>query len=163
MNDFRVFPIPAPLIDAARATGRSPQYGHPVHREIAAGTGPCRSCLSTFTIGRDERILFTYDPFEDLDPYPLPGPVFVHAEPCTPHSGDGFPPGLRVLPLVFEGFGERREPRGREFASGTEIDAAIHRLLRDPAVSYLHVRNAEAGCYIARIERTAANFPPRAG
>jgi hypothetical protein len=154
MNDFRVFPIPAAIADAARATGRSPQYGHPVHRELATGTGPCRSCLATFDVGRDERILFTYDPFEGLDPYPLPGPVFVHADPCAPHTSANLPPLLRNLPLVFEGLGERREQRGREFASGIEIEGAIHRLFQDPAVAYLHVRNAEAGCYIARVERT---------
>jgi hypothetical protein len=79
---FRTVPIPAALAHAARETRRSPQYGHPAHRERAAGYGPCRLCLETFRVGEEDRLLFTYNPFDGLDPYPSPGPVFVHADGC---------------------------------------------------------------------------------
>jgi len=40
-----------------------------------------------------ERLLFTYNPFADLDPYPSPGPVFVHAAGCAPFGApEGIPP-----------------------------------------------------------------------
>lgn len=40
---FRVAGIPSVLAAQVRRSMRSPQYGHPAHREIAAGYGPCSS------------------------------------------------------------------------------------------------------------------------
>ena len=68
MTRFRTIPIPASLAEAARIDARSPQYGHPAHRELAKGTGPCRLCLQTFRVGEEHRLLFTYDPVAGLDP-----------------------------------------------------------------------------------------------
>ena len=42
----------------------------------------------------------------------------------------------------------RREP-----ADGEAIEADIAAMLRDPAIELLQIRNAEAGCFIARVER----------
>jgi hypothetical protein len=41
----------------------------------------------------------------------------------------------------------------RERVADGEVDAAIERLLAREEVGYLHVRNTQAGCYIARVER----------
>jgi hypothetical protein len=65
MAALRYTGIAAELADAVRRTQRSPQYGHPAHRERAQGYGPCRLCLHTFAVGEEERILFTYQPFSE--------------------------------------------------------------------------------------------------
>ena len=156
MTAFRTIPISATLAESARVEARSPQYGHPAHRERAKGTGPCRLCLTTFRVGEEDRVLFTYDPFAGIDPYPSPGPVFVHADGCEAYAEDaGFPDGLRTLPLVFEAYAAGRWMIARERAAGGDIESAVSRLLEHPAVQYLHVRHGEAGCYIARIERVS--------
>jgi hypothetical protein len=62
MHDYRIVPIPAGIAEAVRATGRSPQYGHPAHVDLALGYGPCRCCLRTFREAHEKRILFTYNP-----------------------------------------------------------------------------------------------------
>lgn len=82
MHDLRFIAIASTLADTVRTTGKSPGYGHPTYAEVATGHGPCRHCLRTFEIGVEQRTLFTYDPFYGLDPIPLPGPVFIHTEPC---------------------------------------------------------------------------------
>lgn len=154
--EFRVVPIPESLSEQVRATSRAPGYGHPVHREVAAGYGPCRTCLAPFEKGVERRLLFTYDPFRELEPFPLPGPVFVHEGPCEAYAGDGFPDALRFLPITLNGYGRGRrlheairvEPRG-------DHEAAIARLLAHADVDYIHARNTEAGCYLFRIERAA--------
>jgi hypothetical protein len=155
MSDFVVRPIAAALADQVRATQRSPQYGHPAHREIAKGTGPCRLCLAPFTVGSDERILFTYNPFADGQT-PQPGPVFIHANECTAFEGSHFPEELSALPLLVEAHfddGHRSDARSFDHATAYEtIDA----LLRDSRVSFLHLRHGEAGCFIARVERKTA-------
>ena len=152
---FRTVPLPPALADEARASRRSPQYGHPAHAEVATGYGPCRVCLDTFRVGEEGRLLFTYDPFAGLDPYPAPGPVFVHERACAPYAGDGFPDGLRGLPLVLEGYAAGRWLVARERVAGGDVEGAAARLFAHPAVEYVHVRNAEAGCYVARLERRA--------
>jgi hypothetical protein len=73
-----------------------------VHRERALGTGPCRECLSTFVVGEEERLLFTYDAFVNAEHRPQPGPVFIHAGRCCPYDDAGYPRGLSGLPVVAE-------------------------------------------------------------
>jgi hypothetical protein len=156
MPAFRTRPIPTALAAAARHDRRSPQYGHPAHSETAAGYGPCRLCLETFRVGEEERLLFTYDPFAGLDPYPAPGPIFVHAAGCEPFDAPaGFPESLRALPLTLEGYGAGRWLVARERVAEGDVEGAVARLFAHQAVEYIHVRNAEAGCYIARLERLA--------
>jgi hypothetical protein len=153
MSYYHVVAIPEELADQVRATLKSPQYGHPAHVEVATGYGPCRSCLRTFQEGEEERILFTYNPFAGLDAYPSPGPVFIHREGCPRYEEAGFPEGIRRLPLTLEAYGRGRWLVTRESVAGGDVDGAVARLFAHPAVEYVHVRNTEAGCYIARIER----------
>ena len=74
MSFYKVVPIDPRLAASVRAEMKSPQYGHPAHAELAKGYGPCRSCLKTFRITGEDRILFTYNPFDGLASYPSPGP-----------------------------------------------------------------------------------------
>ena len=153
MADFRVIPVPEELAEKVRSSHKSPQYGHPAHIEVAKGYGPCRQCLKTFREGQEGRILFTYNPFEGLDPYPSPGPIFIHEKECPSYAGPGFPEELRTIPLVLEAYGEERWLVAQERVQDGVVEPAIDRLLARPEVKYLHVRNLEAGCFIATIER----------
>jgi hypothetical protein len=154
---IRTIAIPVALADSARRERRSPQYGHPAHVEIARGTGPCRQCLDTFRIGKEERLLFTYNPFDGIDPYPSPGPVFVHASPCSPYGAtEGFPDSLRQLPLTLEAYADDRWIVARERVTDGRVEAAAERLFAHDSVEYVHVRHTEAGCYIARLEPVPA-------
>jgi len=153
MIPFRVTGISEDLAQRARTEMKSPQYGHPAHVEIAKGYGPCRSCLGKFQTGQDERLLFTYDPFAGLDSYPSPGPIFIHRESCPTYDAAAFPPELRDLPLTLEGYGPDRWIVSRERISNGEVEPAMERLLANSEVEYVHVRNTEAGCFIALVER----------
>jgi len=153
MLPYRVIAIPQEIAQQTRATLKSPQYGHPAHVEVAKGYGPCRSCLQTFRTGEEKRILFTYNPFAGLDPYPSPGPIFIHENDCSAYDARGFPNALRELPLILEGMGRGRWLITREQVVRNNVDEVIGRLFALPAVEYIHVRNAEAGCFIAHIER----------
>jgi len=150
---FRIVPIDPSISNQVRTLSRSPQYGHPVHIEVAKGYGPCRSCLDVFRTGEERRVLFTYNPFAGLDAYPSPGPVFIHEEQCEPYAATTFPPTLRDLPLTLEGYGTDRWLLQRDRPAEPEIENAVERIFANPEVLYIHVRNTEAGCFIARIER----------
>lgn len=151
--NYRVVSIPEHISDAVRVTGQSPQYNHPVSVATATGYGPCRACLRTFAEGREERILFTYNPFDGLSDLPAPGPVFIHKEKCERYAGETFPADLKNLPLLLEGYGLNSELVRREKLVAPEVENQIAALFSLAAVNYINIRNAEAGCFVARIER----------
>ncbi len=156
MAPYRYSGIPTAIADEARDTLRSPQYGHPAHRELARGYGPCRHCLRTFAIDREDRLLFTYSPIQEPAGLPAPGPVFVHAEACERYDGAAFPPDLLALPLVIEGFRAGGTVVVQEAVGAAAPDEVVGRVFASAEVAYAHVRNAEAGCFIARVERGMA-------
>jgi len=154
MTPYQIVAIPDPIARAVRATRRSPRYGHPATAEIATGYGPCRSCLRTFAVGAERRILFTYDAFEGLESLPLPGPVFIHETDCARYREDGgFPEDLREHALTFNAYSRGRRLRAQEYVGDGRVERAIEGLLAREDVDYLHVRDTEAGCYDFRIER----------
>ena len=156
MAGFRVLPIPENIANQARKTLQSPQYGHPAHVEVAKGYGPCRQCLHTFNKGQENRMLFTCNPFEGLDPYPSPCPIFIHEETCAPYEAvNEFPSDLRKLKLVLEAYGRGRWLITHERIRDGNVDQTIARMFDQPVVEYIHVRSEEAGCFIAHIERTS--------
>lgn len=153
MTQFRFHGIPDEIAATVRQTLRSPQYGHPAHRELAKGYGPCRSCLRTFDIGKEERILFTYQPISEADGLPAPGPVFIHADACGRYDANELPPDFRTLPLVIEGFRTGGLLISQEPAGAEPAEAVVARVFETTSADYVHIRNREAGCFMARVER----------
>jgi hypothetical protein len=151
---FRVAAIPTKVAEIVRSTMRSPGYGHPAHVEMATGYGPCRHCLRDFQVGKEQRILFTYDPFHGIEPLPLPGPIFIHAEACERFPDDGgFPTDLRAHRLTFAAYGEGRRLLSEKYVENGDVETVVARLLQQGEVKFVHVRDTDAGCYDFRIER----------
>lgn len=153
---FVVRGIPQEIADEVRRTRRSPGYGHPAHQELAGGTGPCRCCLEPFVPGKDQRLLFTWRPQSGEGSLMSPGPVYIHADRCEAYAGEGFPEALRALPLAFEArlSGSRVSELSRR--GDVPAEAQMRVLFEEHAAEWLHLRHAEAGCFIARVDRTAA-------
>src|SRR6185369_1880658 len=150
---YKVIPISNEICNEVRETLISPQYKHPASVSIATGYGPCRSCLKTFNEGKEERILFTYNSFEGLSDLPLPGPVFIHEHECRNYDKVVFPRDLSPLPVLLEGFGDSSELIVREPLDTDQPDAQIERIFSREDIRYINIRNAEAGCFVARIDR----------
>jgi hypothetical protein len=148
--------IPDAVAAEVRKTMRAPGYGHPAHRETAQGYGPCRHCLRTFAIGEEERILFTYQPFMETGSLPAPGPVFIHANPCERYEGNGLPADFASLPLVFEAYRNGGWLVAQERVGMQASDELLQEIFERSNADYAHVRNGEAGCFMARVERNQA-------
>lgn len=153
MAVFRFQGIPEAVAAEVRQTMRAPQYGHPAHRELAQGSGPCRLCLRTFAIGQEERILFTYQPFRDPRSLPAPGPVFIHPAPCARYDALEFPPDLRSLPLVFEGYQTGGRLLAQERVGAQVPEKVLAQVFEGSGADYVHIRNGEAGCFMATVQR----------
>ena len=154
MSQIRVVAMPTKVAEAVRATLKSPFAEHPAHTEIARGHGPCRHCLSTFRVGEEKRILFTYDPFAPLGAPPLPGPVFVHQQSCERHPEDGGAPrDLDARPLTLNAYSHPRKLVSQEYCDGRDLEDVALEILERHDVDFIHVRDTDAGCYDFRIER----------
>jgi hypothetical protein len=149
---FRVMPIASEIANEVRRTMVSPFGGLPAFSSVATGYGPCRSCLKTFNEGKEDRIYLTYNPFDGVSELPLPGPIFIHTEECEKFSGNDFPQDLRRLPMIFEGFGNESNLVVSERVGVERLEDQADEILNTPQVEFIHIRNAEAGCFIARIE-----------
>jgi hypothetical protein len=150
---FYVSGITTDLAEEVRRTMRAPQYGHPAHREIARGYGPCRVCLRTFDVGNEERILFTYQPFRDPGSLPAPGPVFIHANECSRYEGIALPSDFRTLPLVLQGYRAGGQLVAQERVGDRKAEDVLARIFDEHSADYVHIRNGEAGCFMARVDR----------
>ena len=154
--NYKVIPMPQELVEKARETRMSPQYNNlPAFSAIATGYGPCRSCLKTFKEGEEERLYIAYNPFEGLSDLPLPGHIYIHTEHCEEFRGQEFPNDLLDLPLLFEGYADDSYMIRRERVSKVDHERQIETMLADPLIRFVNIRNAEAGCFIARIDRTS--------
>lgn len=159
MHEYRVVPVAPEVARQVRETLTAPGYGHPAHLEVAQGYGPCRVCLHTFREGEEARILFTYDPFAGREPFPLPGPIFIHERECAPYSEDSrFPDGLRFIPLTFNAYGQGRRLLAQVRSGDGRVEEIVDGLFAEPGIAYIHVLNTEAGCFIARLDRFAGGM-----
>ena len=83
-----------------------------------------------------------------------------HSFVCAPYTDEArFPDGLRFLPLTLNAYqpeatllAQKRLSDGRD----DRVEQAAERLFDDPTVEYIHVRNTEAGCFIAHLARVNA-------
>jgi hypothetical protein len=159
MHSYRVVALPTDVAAAVRSTRVSPFGSHPTYLETARGYGPCRHCLRDFEIGAENRILFTYDPFDGLANYPLPGPVFIHQSDCQPFPhDDGLPAWVGRRGVTLLAYGGDALIRHQERVENGNAEAIIEQMLARDGVQYIHVRDTAAGCYDFRIEHGA---PPR--
>jgi hypothetical protein len=151
---MRIIAISTEVAEAVRATGKAPGYNHPAFTDTATGYGPCRHCLRTFRTGAEQRTLFTYDPFHGLADLPLPGPVYIHAEPCLRYPEEaGFPDDLRKYGSVLNAYANGGRFLAQLLTDPGEAEARISELLTRPEVTYVEVRDRKAGCFDFRVER----------
>jgi GrpB-like predicted nucleotidyltransferase (UPF0157 family) len=154
MLSIRIVAIPTEVADDVRSSMQAPVYGFPAHVEVATDAAPCRHCLRAFIVGKDRRILFTYNRFAGIESLPQPGPIYVHAETCDRYSEHaGFPEELRGSPRTLEAYARGRRLLAQEYVADGNFEPAIEKLFARPDADYLQVNSTTAGCFTFRIDR----------
>jgi hypothetical protein len=152
---YRMIPVDPEIAREVRESMKAPGYGHPAYRSIATGYGPCRVCLQPLAVNQDERILFTFDPFAGREPFPLPGPIFIHAHQCqAPADSSRIPDEIRFIPMTLNAYASGRRLVAQVRITDGQAESILDRLFEDPEVAYVHVRNTEAGCFLLHVDRT---------
>jgi hypothetical protein len=158
MNKFKIVPLSKSYAQNIRTT-MTDDFGHQVTEKIAAGSGPCRVSLKPFTKGVDKRLLFTHSPFEVDNAYNQPGPVFINSNEVEEYSDiHRFPAEIKAdknsFPLTLIGYNSDQQMALTMLVGDGDVDEMIIQVFEThPDVQYLHARNAQACCYICKIER----------
>ncbi|MBI3786788.1 MAG: DUF1203 domain-containing protein [Ignavibacteriales bacterium] len=158
MGNFKYLSIPMGYIEKIRKEMKD-DFGHSVEIHIAGetGYGPCRCCLKQFMPG-EKRLLFSYAPVGGNNPYNEVGPVYIH-EHCLPYATPHEFPievkrGRLPIPLVLRCYNnERRMIDAVQVKDNNEVEAVIQGLFNQTEIEFIHIRNGEAQCFIAQVER----------
>lgn len=158
MRNFKIVPLAAAYVQKIKSTLQD-DFGRPVTGQVATGFGPCRVSLKPFEVGKDERLLFSYSPFAINNAFNQPGPVFIHKKDVEPYKDIfKFPEEIKAdktnFPLTLLGYTRDQQMIFTKLVGDADVDELIEETLNQkPAIEYLHARNAEAGCFICKIER----------
>ncbi|HUM46904.1 MAG TPA: DUF1203 domain-containing protein [Chitinophagales bacterium] len=158
MSRFRIIPITKEYAARIRKTAKD-DFGHAVMEEIAKGYGPCRVSLKPFRPGIDKRLLLSHSPFAIDNAFNQTGPVFINALEVEAYQDvHHFPPEIKAdkinFPLSLIGYNADQQMVFARLAGNDDVDELIQKVFDQyPEIEFLHARNAEAGCYICRIEK----------
>jgi len=158
MSLFKIIPLSAEFASEIR-TNRKDKFGNEVVEQLATGYGPCRVSLNPFIPQHDKRLLFSYSPFSIKNAFNQNGPIFISSENLKPYSDIyRFPPEIKAdkinFPLSLIGYSIDQQMVFTQMIGEQDIDELIDQILQNNHdIFYLHARNAEAQCFICKIER----------
>ncbi len=158
MRNFKIIPLSADYAQQIRLT-RKDDFGHEVIEQVATGLGPCRVSLKPFKKGADKRLLLTHSPFPIDNAFNQPGPVFIQAEEVEEYKDIyRFPTEIKAnkksFPLSLIGYSESQQMVYTKLVGELDVEELIVEIFeKHPEVNYLHARNAQACCFICKIER----------
>lgn len=160
MHKFKIVPLSAEYASRIRET-RKDDFGREVVEQIATGAGPCRVSLRPFKKGIDRRLLLSHSPFEIDNAFNQPGPVFIHSEDVEEYKDIyRFPAEIKAnkksFPLSLIGYSASQQMVLTKLVGEEDVEELIESIFDEhKEVDYLHVRNAQACCYICKVERIA--------
>ena len=153
---IRFVALETPIVQALQQGGADAN-GQPPERQVSDGAGvPCRHCLHPVGSGEPYLIL-AHRPFPKPQPYAEMGPIFLHAESCPRHAGNGeVPDMLRSPQYILRGYNadDRIVYGSGQIVPTPQIPREAARMFKDARIAYVHVRSASNNCYQCRIDRT---------
>jgi hypothetical protein len=115
---------------------------------------PCRHCLQLIADG-DEKLVLSYRPFPEAQPYAETGPIFLHKHECAHYEAERLPAWFAFLtPAIIRGYGQDDwiKYETGEVVSGGDLAATCHTILSNPDVAYVHIRS-KFNCFQCRVDR----------
>ena len=158
MKQFKIVPINREYAKKIKENNKD-DFGHEVIAQLATGKGPCRVSLKPFKVGEDVRLLISHSPFTIDNVFNQPGPIFIHKKDVEAYSDiHRFPPEIKAnkksFPLTLIGYNKEQMMVLTQLVGDDDVDLLIPKIFENrPDIEYLHARNAEACCFICKIER----------
>lgn len=158
MSNFKIVPLSEEYAASIRQN-LVDDFGHNIVEQIATGKGPCRVSLRPFVKGQESRLLFSHSPFTIDNAYNQRGTVFINKEPVKAYCNIyRFPPEIKAdkksFPLTLIGYNTNQMMVSTQLVGDNDVEEMIDDIFKNhPEVAFLHSRNAQAGCFICKIER----------
>jgi hypothetical protein len=158
MSNFKIIPLSAAYAARLKTTNQD-DFGNELIEQTATGYGPCRVSLRAFVPQQDQRLLASYSPFSIKNAFNQSGPIFLHKEEVEEYQDIyRFPPEIKAdkvnFPLTLIGYSDEQRMVFTKLVGENDVDELIFSTFEQHKnIVYLHARNAEAGCFICKIER----------
>ena len=158
MKKFRIIPLSQEYVKKIREI-RKDDFQHEVIEQVATVYGPCRISLKPFKVGISKRLLLSHSPFNIDNAFNQPGPIFISGDEVEAYKDIyRFPPEIKAdkinFPLSLIGYSTNQEMVFTKLVGDNDVDELIPAIFEEhPEVDFLHARNAEACCYLCKIER----------
>ena len=158
MKQFKIVPLSREYANRIKENNKD-DFGHEVIEQVATAKGPCRVSLKPFKVGEDVRVLISHSPFTIDNVFNQPGPVFIHKNDVEAYSDIyRFPPEIKAdkksFPLTLIGYTKEQIMVLTHLVGDDDVDLLITKIFEKRSdIEYLHARNAEASCFICKIER----------
>ena len=114
---------------------------------------PCRVSLKDAKVG--ERVLaLSYDHLDVDSPYKASGPIIVRENSVTVQLKiNEIPKMLRHRMLSLRGYDSCHMIIEADIAAGTDLESLIESQFTNGAVEYIHIHNANRGCFSCAVYR----------
>jgi Protein of unknown function (DUF1203) len=155
MTSFQLVGLPyepfAPLFDLSDAALSEFNVRRVVADEIPGY--PCRVSLTDAQIG-DELLLLPFEHQPANSPYKASGPIFVRKAAVQASFEPGLIPayvGTRLMSV--RAYDESHSMTDAMVCAGRETAAAIQTMFGAQEVAYIHLHNANRGCFSCKVNR----------
>lgn len=114
---------------------------------------PCRVSLADAEVG-ETVLLLPFTHHDVSSPYRASGPIFVRSGAMTANPAVGEIPAMfRHRLLSIRAYDSAAMMVAADVVKGSELEGVIHRLFANESASYLHIHNAQPGCYNCSVVR----------
>jgi hypothetical protein len=151
-STFRIVPLPTEVAESARRAAETGAADHAVVIADSPTAYPCRHCLRWAQPG-DRVILFPYASIPAGHPYSETGPISVHVERCHRYGATNEYPADFRSGRAFRAYDANYKMIDAEVPNGSEPEAIVEKLLRNPETAFVDARSVTRGCYTFRIQR----------
>jgi hypothetical protein len=114
---------------------------------------PCRVSLTDALAG-EELLLLPYEHQGERSPYRASGPIFVRRGAVRAVMAPGvLPDYVRTRLISVRAYDAEHMMVDAAVSPGEESEAVIRRMLSTPRVEYIHLHNANRGCFSCVVNR----------
>lgn len=114
---------------------------------------PCRVSLEDAQIG-EELLLLPFEHQPASSPYNSSGPIFVRKAAVQAHIEPGvIPDYVRTRLISVRAYDAKDFMTDARVCAGDEVAAAIQKMFASENVAYIHLHNANRGCFSCAVKR----------
>jgi Protein of unknown function (DUF1203) len=155
MNSFQLVGLPFEPFLSLFALSDAELLERNVHRVFAVTKPgyPCRVSLADAEIG-DEVLLLPFEYQPASSPYKSSGPIFVRKVAVQAYVEPGvIPEYVRMRLISVRAYDTKHLMTDATVCAGSDAAAAIQRMFGSDEVAYIHLHNANRGCFACTVNR----------